>query len=164
MIGPQRRHPGELEADVLAVLWAGGRALTPGDIQRALGGDLARTTVNTILSRLHEKGVLVRHRVGRAFSYAPAQEAQDAPGLAARRMRSELEKEADRQTVLARFVSGLSDADEQLLRSLLADGDGAADGAAGGDGAGSGAGGGTASDGGGRADGGGRGDGRGEGR
>ncbi len=119
MIGPQRRHPGELEASVLAVLWAGGRALTPGEIQRAIGGDLARTTVNTILTRLFEKGMVVRKRVGRAFAYTPAQEAQDAPGLAARRMRSELEKEADRSVVLARFVSGLSEDDEQVLRALL---------------------------------------------
>ncbi|MFC1434979.1 BlaI/MecI/CopY family transcriptional regulator [Streptacidiphilus sp. N1-3] len=119
MIGPQRRHPGELEAGVLAVLWAAGAPLAPAAIQHALGGDLARTTVSTILTRLHRKGVLVRTRVGRAFAYAPAQEAQDAPGLAARRMRSELEKEVDRQTVLARFVSGLSEDDERLLRGLL---------------------------------------------
>ncbi|WP_034092609.1 BlaI/MecI/CopY family transcriptional regulator [Streptacidiphilus albus] len=118
-IGPQRRHPGELEAGVLGVLWAGSGPLTPADVQSALGGGLARTTVATILSRLHEKGVVVRTRVGRAFAYAPAQEAQDAPGLAARRMRSELDKGADRQTVLARFVSGLSPDDEQLLRALL---------------------------------------------
>jgi len=121
MIGPQRRHPGELEADVLAVLWSGGGPLTPADIQRALGGGLARTTVNTILSRLYGKGVVTRVRSGRAFAYAPAREAQDAPGLAARRMRSELEKAPDRETVLARFVSGLSPDDEHLLRALLSD-------------------------------------------
>lgn len=109
---------------MLAVLWAGLGPLTPGEIQRSLGGDLARTTVNTILTRLIDKGVVVRSRVGRAFAYAPAQEAQDAPGLAARRMRTELDKESDRQTVLARFVSGLSDDDEQLLRSLLNEGSG----------------------------------------
>ena len=124
MIGPQRRHPGELEAGVLAVLWSGAGPLTPGEIQRTLGGNLARTTVNTILSRLHDKGVVTRTRVGRAFAYAPAREAQDAPGLAARRMRSELEKSADRRTVLARFVSGLDLDDERLLRALLADGSG----------------------------------------
>jgi predicted transcriptional regulator len=122
VIGPPRRHPGELEAEVLTVLWAGAGPLTPSDIQRALGGELARTTVNTILTRLFDKGVVVRSRVGRAFAYAPAQEVQDAPSLAARRMRSELDKEADRETVLARFVSGLSDEDERLLRGLLNDG------------------------------------------
>ncbi|MHA6758058.1 BlaI/MecI/CopY family transcriptional regulator [Streptacidiphilus sp. PAMC 29251] len=116
---PQRRHHGELEAGVLAVLWAAEQALTPADVQRALPGSLARTTVNTILARLHDKGLLIRTRAGRAFAYAPAQEAQDAPGLAARRMRSELEKETDRQTVLTRFVSGLNPEDEESLRSLF---------------------------------------------
>ena len=36
-------------------------------------------------------------------------------------MHTELAKEEDRSTVLARFVSQLSDEDEQLLRSLLED-------------------------------------------
>ena len=118
-IGPQRRHPGELEAAVLAVLWAANGALTPAGVQAALGGELARTTVTTILSRLHDKGVLVRTRVGRAFAYAPAYGAQDAPGLAGRRMRSELEQAGDREAVLTRFVSGLSEQDAELLRRLL---------------------------------------------
>src|SRR5579884_2255580 len=117
--GPQRRSPGELETSVLSVLWTAERPLTPSEVQRALGDGLARTTVTTILTRLHEKGVLRRTRAGRAFAYAPEAGVTDAPGLAARRMRSELEKEQDRQTVLARFVSGLSEDDEQLLRSLL---------------------------------------------
>jgi predicted transcriptional regulator len=115
----QRRHPGELESSVLSVLWAAPGPLTPAEIQRALGGGLARTTVSTILSRLHEKGVVERSRSGRAFAYAAAREAADAPGLAARRMRSELDKEQDREAVLARFVSGLSDEDEEHLRRLL---------------------------------------------
>ncbi|MEY9846789.1 BlaI/MecI/CopY family transcriptional regulator [Streptacidiphilus sp. MAP5-3] len=114
-----RRNPGELESGVLSVLWSATGPLTPGEIQRALGGGLARTTVNTILSRLHEKGVVERTRSGRAFAYAPAREVTDAPGLVARRMRSELDKEQDREAVLARFVSGLSDEDEEHLRRLL---------------------------------------------
>lgn len=119
-----RRPPGELEASVLAALWAaGGSPLTPADVQRrlgtALGSDLARTTVTTILARLHEKGTVSRTRAGRGYAYLPA---QDPPGLAARRMRSELDKspDDDRPTVLARFVSELGPDDEALLRSLLA--------------------------------------------
>ncbi|MHA6761340.1 BlaI/MecI/CopY family transcriptional regulator [Streptacidiphilus sp. PAMC 29251] len=119
MTEPQRRHHGELEAGVLAVLWAAEQPLTPADVQHALPGDLARTTVNTILARLQSKGLLTRTRAGRAFAYAPAQEAQDAAGLAARRMRTELERETDRQTVLSRFVSGLNPEDEESLRSLF---------------------------------------------
>jgi predicted transcriptional regulator len=113
-----RRGAGELEAEVLAVLQSAGSALTPAQVRERLGDPLAYTTVVTILSRLHAKGVLVRSRAGRAFSYAPV---ADEPGLAARRMRGVLEAEADREAVLARFVSGLSPADERLLRRMLAD-------------------------------------------
>jgi len=113
-----RRAAGELEAEVLAVLQSAGSALTPAQVRERLGDQLAYTTVVTILSRLHVKGVLIRDRAGRAFSYAPV---ADEPGLAARRMRGVLEAEADRETVLARFVSGLSPADERLLRRMLAD-------------------------------------------
>ncbi len=120
-----RRPAGELEASVLAALWAaGGRPLTPADVQRELGTALARTTVTTILARLHEKGSVSRARSGRGYAYLPV---QDSPGLAARRMRSELDKSAsdDRGTVLARFVSGLDPDDEKVLRELLAQAEGA---------------------------------------
>src|SRR5882757_7044167 len=119
--GVGRRPSGELEASVLAALWAAaGRALTPADVQRDLGTDLARTTVTTILARLYEKGSVSRTRAGRGYAYLPV---QDSPGLAARRMRTELDKSAqdDRGTVLARFVSELNPSDEALLRALLAE-------------------------------------------
>lgn len=111
-----RRAAGELEAAALAVLQSARSPLTPGQVRHQLGGDLAYTTVVTILSRLHGKGVLTRIRSGRAYSYAPV---ADKPGLAARRMRGVLDAEADREAVLARFVSGLSAADDQLLRRML---------------------------------------------
>ncbi|MFI1155421.1 BlaI/MecI/CopY family transcriptional regulator [Streptomyces sioyaensis] len=112
----QRRPAGELEASVLAALWAAGEPLSPAEVQRALGGSLARTTVTTILSRLHDKGAVSRSRAGRGFTYSPI---QDSAGLTARRMRSELDKQDDRGTALARFVSQLTSEDEQLLRTLL---------------------------------------------
>ncbi|MCX4553836.1 BlaI/MecI/CopY family transcriptional regulator [Streptomyces sp. NBC_01387] len=113
---PERRPAGELEASVLATLWAADGPLTPADVQRTLGSGLARTTVTTILSRLYEKGWVGRTRSGRGFAYTPT---EDSPGLTARRMHTELEKEEDRSTVLARFVSRLSSDDERLLRELL---------------------------------------------
>jgi predicted transcriptional regulator len=122
--GAARRPSGELEASVLAALWAAdGRALTPAEVQRDLGADLARTTVTTILARLHEKGSVSRTRAGRGYAYLPV---QDSPGLAARRMRTELDKSGsdDRGTVLARFVSGLDATDEALLRTLLREAEG----------------------------------------
>ncbi|MFJ8208999.1 BlaI/MecI/CopY family transcriptional regulator [Streptomyces sp. NPDC096033] len=116
----ERRPAGELEAGVLAALWAADGPLTPAQVQEALGGSLARTTVTTILSRLHEKGTVVRKRSGRGFAYVPT---EDASGLTARRMHAELAKDEDRGAVLSRFVSQLSDEDERLLRALL-DGEG----------------------------------------
>ncbi|WP_405014877.1 BlaI/MecI/CopY family transcriptional regulator [Kitasatospora sp. NBC_01539] len=111
-----RRPHGELVADVLAALWAADGPLTAQQVNDALGLGLARTTVATILGRLHEKGTLVRTRAGRGFAYAPV---ADAPGLAAGRMHRELESEPRRDLVLKRFVSSLSEHDEDVLRSLL---------------------------------------------
>jgi predicted transcriptional regulator len=116
-----RRAAGELEAAVLAVLQAAGSPLSPGEVRDRLGGDLAYTTVVTILSRLHGKGVLDRRKAGRAFLYSPV---ADEPGLAARRMAQMLDAEPDREAVLARFVSGLSGTDEELLRRMLGEGGG----------------------------------------
>jgi predicted transcriptional regulator len=113
-----RRAAGELEAAVLAVLQDAGSPLSPGEVRERIGGSLAYTTVVTILSRLHTKGVLERHKAGRAFLYTPV---ADPPGLAARRMARVLDSEDDREAVLARFVSGLSDRDEELLRQMLGD-------------------------------------------
>ncbi|MFD9593805.1 BlaI/MecI/CopY family transcriptional regulator [Kitasatospora sp. NPDC059973] len=125
-VPPARRPAGELEAEVLAALWAAREPLTPQDVQTALGRGLARTTVATILARLYDKGTVERTRAGRAYAYTPT--VQDRAGLAARRMHIELGREADRSTVLARFVSDLSGEDERLLRELLGDGTGDGDG------------------------------------
>ena len=116
-----RRAAGELEAAVLSVLQAAGSPLPPAAVREKLGGDLAYTTVVTILSRLHAKGVLDRRKAGRAFLYAPV---ADEPGLAARRLAQMLDAEPDREAVLARFVSGLSGTDEELLRRMLGGGGG----------------------------------------
>lgn len=117
-----RRAAGELEAAVLAVLQAAASPLSPGEVRDRLGGHLAYTTVVTILSRLHAKGVLDRSKAGRTYVYVPV---ADEPGLAARRLARMLDAEPDREAVLARFVSGLSPADEELLRRMLAEPPGA---------------------------------------
>lgn len=112
----ERRPAGELEASVMAALWAAGAPQTSGQVQLSLPADLARTTVTTILTRLHDKGLVERRRQGRGYAYFPL---QDAQGLTARRMHSELDRDSDRETVLARFVAQLSPDDERILRDLL---------------------------------------------
>lgn len=114
--GGGRRAAGELESSVMAVLWAADDALTAAQVGARLPGGLAYTTVLTILSRLHDKGRLARHRAGRGYAYAPVRdEAADTAG----RMVSLLEHGSDRQAVLARFVSELSPEDERLVQELL---------------------------------------------
>ncbi|SOD84621.1 BlaI/MecI/CopY family transcriptional regulator [Streptomyces sp. Ag109_G2-15] len=112
-----RRARGELESGVLAALWGADRPLTARQVLERLPGDLAYTTVLTILSRLYDKGVLVRHRAGRGYAYAPV---RDEASDTAARMRTLLERGSDREAVLTRFVSELSQEDEQLLHRLLA--------------------------------------------
>lgn len=101
---------------MLGVLWEADEPVSAGEVQQRLPGELAYTTVVTILSRLYDKGVLTREKRGRSFAY---QAVEDEAGLAARRMRSVLDREPDRGSVLARFVSGLSESDERVLLDLL---------------------------------------------
>ncbi|MGW9426590.1 BlaI/MecI/CopY family transcriptional regulator [Streptomyces decoyicus] len=124
----RRRGQGQLEAQVLAALHHSPGPATAAWVQDRLGGDLAYTTVMTILSRLHAKQAVTRERSGRAYVWTPA---ADEAGLAALRMRRVLDGEPDRDAVLTSFVSALSAHDEQLLRTLLdrdvADGPGPAE-------------------------------------
>jgi predicted transcriptional regulator len=113
---PRRRGQGELEALVLSALRTAPGPVSAQWVQRACGGDLAYTTVLTILSRLLAKGAVARQREGRAYLWRPT---VDVAGLAALRMRRVLDGQADREAVLTSFVSALSPGDERLLRDLL---------------------------------------------
>src|SRR5437763_8420979 len=103
------RRRGALEQEVLGCLAAAGRPMVVADVQAALGKDLAYTTVMTTLSRLHDKGVLTREPVGRAFAYSlPSDPSTMGASVTARRMSRLLDSGADRAGVLARFVADLS--------------------------------------------------------
>ncbi|MGW2692620.1 BlaI/MecI/CopY family transcriptional regulator [Streptomyces sp. NPDC001296] len=82
----------------------------------ASGDDLAYSTVATVLSRMHDKGVLIRTKQGRSYAYAPL---TDSPAMTARRVHQAPESDPDREAVLARFVAKLPATDEELLRRLL---------------------------------------------
>lgn len=116
-----RRTRGGLESEIRAVLTVNERPMTPAQVRDALDGDLAYTTVMTVLARMHEKGEAVREHAGRGYAYTAI---QDPAELAARRMSRLLDSEnADRAAVLTRFVGKLAPDDEHLLRSLLEAGD-----------------------------------------
>jgi predicted transcriptional regulator len=118
--GTARRAAGALEAEVLGILRDAGGPLSPGEVRQRVAsgqrGELSYSTVVTIVSRLHDKGLLNRQRAGRGFTYTPVDEAS----IAASRMSQALGSGSDRDAVLTRFVSGLSGRDTRLLRNLLA--------------------------------------------
>ena len=111
-----KRPRGTLEQEVVAALCAAGGPLTPGQVRDELGGDLAYTTVMTVLARLYDKGAVTRTRAGRAYAYRAA---RDDAEVTARQMQRLLDNGDDRTAVLSRFVGALSDADERLIAELL---------------------------------------------
>lgn len=68
-----RKILGDLEADVMEVIWARGQA-TVHDVHERLAPDreLAYTTVMTVMSRLADKGLLEKWKDGAAYVYVPA--------------------------------------------------------------------------------------------
>jgi len=127
----ERRAFGELEGQVLAALWAADRPLVPAEVLDAVGGDLAYTTVMTILVRLHDKGLIERHKAGRAYAYRPVVAETE---VVAGQVRKLLDRGHDRTAVLQGLLDGLSADDEDLLRALLTKATGRRTGAAGGNG------------------------------
>jgi predicted transcriptional regulator len=63
---------GDLEAEIMECVWGGG-ATSVRDVHRCLleRRDIAYTTVMTVMSRLADKGLLVRRQEGRAYIYSP---------------------------------------------------------------------------------------------
>ena len=114
----RRRGAGQLEAQVLAVLWAAPGPLTPAQIHTSLDPDLAYNTVHTILTRLCDKGQLQRTTHEGRPAYAPTRGAAD---WAAGQMRAVLDRGGDRGAILHRFVTSLDPGDEQILRAALSD-------------------------------------------
>jgi predicted transcriptional regulator len=118
--GAARRAAGALESEILGILRGATGPLSPGEVRQQLPageqGELSYSTVVTIVSRLHAKGLLTRQRAGRGFTYTPVDEAS----LAASRMSHALGTGTDHGAVLSRFVSGLSGRDARLLRRMLA--------------------------------------------
>lgn len=111
-----RRGPGQLESEILATLWAADGPLTPAQVHAAVADGLAYNTIHTILTRLYEKGQVVRVLFEGRPAYEPAKDAADD---AADRMRAVLEAGLDRGEILVRFVHALDPDDEAALRAAL---------------------------------------------
>jgi predicted transcriptional regulator len=111
-----RRPLGQLEAEVLAALAGFGGPAKTAELVDRLEGNPAYTTVNTILHRLYEKGLVSRFRAGRHYRY---QLAVDESALVADRMREHLRHASDPAGALNRFVRTLSSEEARQLREIL---------------------------------------------
>ena len=105
MAEPKSRTAGvltPLELRIMQALWDAGPG-TVAAVQQRLGGDLAYTTVQTMLNVLLRKKKVARAAVGRAFEYSAAVSRERAVGAAVK-------------DLVARMFGGSSEA---LVMALL---------------------------------------------
>lgn len=125
----ERREPaatieqlvGPLEAACLRALWAQAPATVEdvrSRVNAAEDSELAYTTVMTVLSRLHEKGLAERERRGRAYRYQPSYSERELVAVLTRR---EVDELVDRygQVALAQFAATLQRTDPELLQQVV---------------------------------------------
>lgn len=110
-----RRPLGQLEAEVLSAVAADGRIST-GELMSRISGPPGYTTINTILFRLHAKGLVTRFRDGRQFRYQPA---VDEALLVAGRMHDQFRRGSDSTNTLKRFVELLTADEKATLHNVL---------------------------------------------
>ncbi len=108
---------GPRERMIMDILWADShRHLSVREVAGRLGEDIAYTTVMTLLTRLHLKGLLRRRQEGKAYTYQP--KVSDAE-YAAASMSATMERGANVSEVLMRFVGQLSPSEQETLRTIL---------------------------------------------
>jgi len=115
-----RQILGDLEAEVMECVWDLGSASVK-DVHRCVleRRDIAYTTVMTVMTRLAEKGLLVRRQEGRAYVYTPSVPKDEFCVDVVKDFVGGLFGQVDRP-VLAHFVQSLTEDDEAQL-DLLAE-------------------------------------------
>jgi predicted transcriptional regulator len=105
--GPRHDLRGSLQSEVMQIVWRLGEA-TVDDVRAAQPDSrrLAYTTVQTVLNRLEDRGLLERERRGKAFVYRAAYE---EPELLARSIGDRLADASSdtRKAALLSLVDGL---------------------------------------------------------
>ena len=118
------RSFGQLEARIMAVIWAGDGSMTVKEVVEHLAGDpgpsgassVAYSTVITVVERLRAKGWLTRERYGKAYLYA-ATATEDE--YTAQLMDRVLGETGDRTAALLHFATRLDAGEADALRAAL---------------------------------------------
>jgi predicted transcriptional regulator len=121
---PQEHELGPLEMQVLGLL-NGAESLSVQEIKERLeasGNDLAYTTVMTILVRLHQKEVVVRHKDGRRYLYKASRSAPALRrGIIARIQRTLFKNDRTRPIMALLEDDDLSEVELKALRRTIDD-------------------------------------------
>lgn len=111
-------HLGDLEADIMNVVWRR-EAATVRDVFGTLKTKrrLAYTTVMTVMNRLVDKGLLKRHEQGACFCYQPTRARQAYMAQASRRVIDDLLTSYG-SVAVAQFLDRLDITDPKLIERL----------------------------------------------
>ena len=115
----RKRKPGELEAVVLGCLWDSKEPLTSIQVQEKVSGsgEIALTTVLTVLSRLEEKSLVVREQgVSRSLVFRSAESRQEHTARVMLRM---VDEESNPALAFSFFAKGLTKAQRTALKNTL---------------------------------------------
>lgn len=107
------------ELDVISVVWDLGSA-TVGEVLEKLEGNLAYTTVLTVLRTLETKGAVRHEQEGKAYRYYAVVESEDVGGRSLNRLLDKV-YQGSREMLIARLVEdeGLSPQELKRIRRLL---------------------------------------------
>lgn len=113
------REFGRLERAIMDVIWAGERPYAVREVRERLryARPVAYTTVMTVMSILHGKGVLRREKHGRAWHYWPAEAREDHD---ARLMIEALHSGGNHRVIMRSFLDRVSEDEIGYLRDAVA--------------------------------------------
>lgn len=112
----------DLEAEIMEVVWSKSwEAFAVGDVLAELERtrEIAYTTVMTTVARLHDKGLLTRHKDGRRYLYQPAMSRAGFLEAMTREVLGSL-PDVGQQTAMALLVERVAQADDAELDRLEA--------------------------------------------
>lgn len=119
MAGERTRERGELEAEVMRILWEQSEPMSVREVQAVFSGRVpAYTTLMTALERLQKKGQVIRSGDSpRKVRFQAARSGDEHVSLS---MMSALEGAGDREAALLKFAGNLATEDVELLRRAIA--------------------------------------------
>ncbi len=116
-----RKYLGVLEAEIMEAMWNWDCASSVKDVHAFISKSrkIAYTTVLTVMSRLHAKGLLKRLKDGRCYLYLTSYSRKEFMSLLNKRTISGMIKDFKEPT-LSYFVDALENEDPEMLKSLQA--------------------------------------------